>query len=1502
MTEFSAREFLGEDVSRGRLTKLTKQELVRVFEFIEIEYTEELKKIQLIDCLAVHLGLKHERTAEIRREKARQAEEVCREKERTHEARQREQQRLFEAEQREREAEKREKDLQIELQVANVKLEQTKRDGQDRQRQREHEVRFDVSKCLKIMPRFCPESPDVFFEAFERIATEREWPVEEWVTLIRRELTGKGQEAYTSLAFGDSCEYETVKRAVLRAYDLVPEAYRQQFRHAKLSPGQSYVDFARQQELTFDKWLRASEVYTFQDLRKLIILEQFKNSVSRPIEVHLNEQQVKEQRKAAEMADNYVLVHRESWREFSQSSQLQSRSTVKEASADKSSRMSNPGVMICHYCKKPGHIKSRCRLLASRGQNGLHQPVSLVSTECKQDAPFGQELNCRSLGVDSDMFKNFVSEGSVAPREGESEVSVTILRDTGAAQSLIVSSLLPLSEDTSLKASVLLRGLGGEYGAVPLHRVFLKSSLVTGYVTVGVVPVLPVEGADLLMGNDLAGSQVCVAPMVSLVPCESPDMVALEQECPEFFPACVVTRSQARQKERSSELSDQPVELSDTFFAVLDGLPDAQQYNREALIAGQKSDPDLAVLRSSAASFEESRVMAQGFYLREEVLMRKWRPADRPATEVWSIVDQVVLPPSFRPEVLRLAHETSMAGHLGIRKTQDKILKHFYWPQLHKDVVALCRSCHACQLVGKPNQAILPAPLCPLPVVEEPFSHVMIDCVGPLPKTKKGNEYLLTIYDVATRFPEAVPLKNIKARPVLEALICFFSRFGLPKRVQSDRGSNFVSGVFQEVLAELGIEQVTSSPYHPQSQGAIERYHQTLKTMMKAYSIQHPGDWDAALPLLLFALRDSVSEATGFTPFELVFGHEVRGPLRIVKERLIRESSEGNVLQYVATFRDRLATACHVAQENLKGAKVRMKAQYDKRAVERSFQPGDRVLVLLPMRGSGLSTKFCGPYTIERRVGDRNYVINTPDRRTKSRLCHINLLKPYLDRTGQPTTTVMCVVSEGPEVPDEMVAVEPISAHLGNSMALSNLSHAIGHLTDAQQRDMESLVKDFVVLFKDIPGRTTVAVHDVETGDAVPIKQHPYRLSPGKLKQMDEELKYMLEIGVVEPGQSDWSSPVVLVPKADGSVRFCIDYRQVNKVTKTDAFPIPRLEDCIDRIGQAQFVTKLDLLKGYWQVPLTPRAQEVSAFVTPTGLYRCTALPFGMKNSPATFQRAMNSITAGLSNVVTYIDDVVTYSLSWPEHVNHLRELFQRLQQANLVINLPKCEFGKGQVTYLGHKVGQGMVAPRQAKVQAIVGLETPRTRRELMRILGMCGFYRRFVPNFAAVTEPLTSLLRKDVRFRWSDQCQSAFDRLKAILSCEPVLRVPDFDIPFKLAVDACEVGIGAVLLQTDDQGFDRPVAYFSKKLDKHQRAYSTIEKEALALVLAVRHFEIYISSSGGEVVVLTDHNPLTFVAKFKTSNARVFRWSLILQPYNLVVQHVAGKENVIADTLSRA
>ena len=293
-------------------------------------------------------------------------------------------------------------------------------------------------------------------------------------------------------------------------------------------------------------------------------------------------------------------------------------------------------------------------------------------------------------------------------------------------------------------------------------------------------------------------------------------------------------------------------------------------------------------------------------------------------------------------------------------------------------------------------------------------------------------------------------------------------------------------------------------------------------------------------------------------------------------------------------------------------------------------------------------------------------------------------------------------------------------------------------------------------------------------------------------------------------------------------------------------------------------------------------------------------MPFGMKYSPETFQRLVNNVICGLDGCDAYIDDVIIYSDSWSDHLQRIRKFFDRLSKKKLTVNLAKTEFCHATVTFLGHLVGQRQVKSLEAKVNAISEFPVPKCKRQLMRFLGMAGYYRKFCKNFSGIAEPLTNLLKKSTKFKWNDKCQYAFDSLKAILKSAPVLLAPDFD-SFKLAVDASDVGIGAVLLQEDSNGIDHPVCYFSKKFDKHQKNYSTIEKECLALILAIQQFEVYLTSSTSPILVFSDHNPLSFLHKHKNKNQRLLRWSLLLQEFNLDIRHIKGKDNIIPDALSR-
>lgn len=261
----------------------------------------------------------------------------------------------------------------------------------------------------------------------------------------------------------------------------------------------------------------------------------------------------------------------------------------------------------------------------------------------------------------------------------------------------------------------------------------------------------------------------------------------------------------------------------------------------------------------------------------------------------------------------------------------------------------------------------------------------------------------------------------------------------------------------------------------------------------------------------------------------------------------------------------------------------------------------------------------------------------------------------------------------------------------------------------------------------------------------------------------------------------------------------------------------------------------------------------------------------------------------------------MVFSSSWSEHLGHIRAFFDRLLAANLTINLSKCEFGRATVTYLGKVVGRGHVRPVEAKVEAICQFPVPTNRREVRRFLGMAGYYRNFCKNFSSVVAPLTDLISPKVAFHWSDSSQQAFENAKALLICAPVLAAPDFSKPFRLAVDASDFGAGAVLLQVAADGVEHPICFFSKKFSPQQRVYSTVEKEALALVLAVQHFEVYIGSSTCPVMVYTDHSPLVFLNRMRNANQRLMRWSLILQAFNLEIVHIRAKENVLADELSR-
>ncbi len=371
------------------------------------------------------------------------------------------------------------------------------------------------------------------------------------------------------------------------------------------------------------------------------------------------------------------------------------------------------------------------------------------------------------------------------------------------------------------------------------------------------------------------------------------------------------------------------------------------------------------------------------------------------------------------------------------------------------------------------------------------------------------------------------------------------------------------------------------------------------------------------------------------------------------------------------------------------------------------------------------------------------------------------------------------------------------------------------------------------------------------------------------------------EMEVIEESHSDWASPIVLVPKTDGSVRFCVDYRKVNAVSKFDAYPMPRVDELLNRLGTARFYSTLDLTKGYWQIPLSPLSKEKSAFTTPFGLHQFITLPFGLFGAPATFQRLMDKILRPhTAYAAAYLDDIIIYSQDWQRHMVHLREVLRALRGAGLTANPRKCAIGRVEVRYLGFHLGHGQVRPQIDKTAAIAACPRPKTKKEVRQFLGLAGYYRRFIPDYSELTSPLTDLTKKEVpdTVPWTERCQQAFTQVKAALCGGPLLHSPDFSLPFLLQTDASDRGLGAVLTQ-EIRGEERPVLYISRKLSKRETMYSTIEKECLAIRWAVLTLRYYLL--GREFTLCSDHAPLQWLHRMKDTNARITRWYLALQPF---------------------
>lgn len=492
----------------------------------------------------------------------------------------------------------------------------------------------------------------------------------------------------------------------------------------------------------------------------------------------------------------------------------------------------------------------------------------------------------------------------------------------------------------------------------------------------------------------------------------------------------------------------------------------------------------------------------------------------------------------------------------------------------------------------------------------------------------------------------------------------------------------------------------------------------------------------------------------------------------------------------------------------------------------------------------------------------------------------------------------------------ECAHVNVVSDKNENSNLVFNISNP--YLTSEQCSQLKQFLHKNSDIFSgslDTIGKTSVFTHKIETEtDAKPVHMNYYRQGPVQKAEIEKKTKEMLNAGIVSPSDSVWHSPVVLVKKKDGTYRFAIDYRNLNKITKAISHPLPRLEDVFDCLGEssATIFSTLDLNSAYFQMELDPETKHKSAFITHEGVYVFNRMPFGLKNAPMSFQMLMSQVLRGLhwKIVLCYIDDLLVFSRTFDEHLSHLDQVFKKLREANLTLKPEKCHFGLEKVMFLGHILSKDGISVDPAKIEKVKNFPVPRSQTELKSFLGLCNYYRRFVSGFANIASPLNSLLkgnkkRKFQKGEWTDECQSSFQKLKDALTTAPILGFPDMNKDFILSTDASGTAVGYVLGQKDNQGREYVIAYGGRALSKDEKKWSVFDQECLGVIEGIKTFRHYLSHR--KFTVFTDHKALSYLYGLKDPKGRLARWCMFLEGYSFDIIHKPGRQNANADAISR-
>ena len=1459
------------------------------------------------------------------------------------------------------------------IELKKLALEERKLDENrvEKEKQRQHEIILaqETTKQLQSKPggstrgeeslrtrvRYPPlpnfeegrDHMDTYLMRFEQHAALVGWDKSAWSTCLAAFLTGRALELYRSLIDeAGKVEYEAFKTALLNQFSCTDEDARTKFR--RLRPDQTMTGEAIGNEFrrSLQNWLDRAEVKDFAQLSDLVLREQLLNSVSKDLTTFILEHNTKTFQEMIALVDTFKKAHpsksiarkqenpatanaafQHQPREQQQHEGGKTKKGLKNANrygpykkpdsaqdhpgpGDQSSRDkrsdSFPQGKHCFVCLDKNHKAHKCPFVKNKkalarcmGHAGMAMPGS--GSQSESDS-ISDGNSAKILSSMSDHIGCLNLEAGTLNGK-----KCSILRDTGANVCGVRESLV--SEDQYTGSTVKCRSFSGRVEKFRVADVQVDSPYLKGTVR---CCVLEDPVADLIIGN-------------------VPGMTEQGHMLDGTRARAAVAQTRARAKH---VVKKKPLESCKETLGI----------SRQELGQMQKGDPSLKDCFERARTRETSSAggISGNFYLEDGILFRSFSVNNR-------TTEQVCVPSELRSAVLKTAHDLILAGHCGARKTLARLRERFHWPGVTIDVAKYVASCQKCQKATQKGR-VPPVPLADVPKIGTPMERVAIDLVGPIqPTTEVGHRYILTILDIATRYPEAIPMKSITSIDVAEALLDTFARLGFPREILSDKGTQFTSELMEQFQKLCGCKGISTSPYHPQANGNVERFHSTLKQMLKKVVQDQPKQWHRFLPALLFAVREIPSESTGYSPFELMMGREVRGPIQLLCDVWTGNQQTTDpmtpVYNYVFELKNRIRDTCEQAMETSAKQSKKNKKLFDRRSRARSFKKGEEVLILLPSSSNKLLSEWQGPFQVT-GVRHPDYSILV---RGKEKTFHANMLKLFVRRQeGQLNcnhaacvkgTTMASEMKNGENVQwNDITTFQPDYANKRDitqrpSQEEDNITVSVGVIKDdpeepiatpsnsrdprdiadvcfdeglstRQRQDLEQVIQKYSEVLSPVPGCFNGnLMMEIPLTSNIPVRKRMYEAPLTSKETIRAEVEEMLAMGIIEKSKSSYAAPVVLVQKKDGSCRFCIDYRALNKITRFDAEPIPVMDSLFAEISKAKFFTKIDLAKGYWQIAIKPEDRPKTAFATHLGLYQFTRMPFGLLSAPAVFARMMRLLELDRFSAVNFFDDILVHSKDFPSHCEHVEGVLRTLEQFGLTAKPAKVQVGFTSLEFLGHVIGEGSIRPEDSKIQKIVEVPTPQTVKQVRSIMGLLSFYRRYVPKFAEITAPLTDLTKKTPgssrKVDWTPECQEALGKVQAILSKQPVLRLPQLDQPFVLRTDASSTGLGAVLLQKRDDIL-HPVIYASRKLLDRETRYSTIERECLAIVWGIQKFVRYLH--GQRFHLETDHRPLTFLKSASFKNGRVMRWALALQEYAFEVGPIKGEHNILADLLSRA